>query len=255
MFDFLQKGTEINTTQIVDEIETAVYAHVKPYGFKKYGRTLHRFVSGDISQVIYFQNGMPAHGMGGLLCVNVGIRIPECSDRVFQPKAEKKKYYHDYDCTIRSRLGTVSGKQETWYDLRGKTDRITKNIMDEIDQHVLPAFEVLSSREAILQHRREYPLLDNMSSRLIALEECMIYGHLGSIEKAKQLFESYYQSAVEDYNNRVKNGHRQYLKKGERVVFMGQDITAEKDGYVPLYGASHGQIDYLDGFALDLGLR
>lgn len=34
MFDFLQKGTEINTTQIVDEIETAVYAHVKPYGFK-----------------------------------------------------------------------------------------------------------------------------------------------------------------------------------------------------------------------------
>ena len=175
MFDFLQKGTEINTTQIVDEIESAVYAHVKPYGFKKYGRTLHRFVSGDISQVIYFQNGMPAHGMGGLLCVNVGIRIPECSDRVFQPKAEKKKYYHDYDCTIRSRLGTVSGKQKTWYDLRGKTDRITKNIMDEIDQHVLPAFEVLSSREAILQHRREYPLLDNMSSRLIALEECMIY--------------------------------------------------------------------------------
>ena len=248
MFDFLQKGTEINTTQIVDEIETAVYAHVKPYGFKKYGRTLHRFVSGDISQVIYFQNGMPAHGMGGLLCVNVGIRIPECSDRVFQPKAEKKKYYHDYDCTIRSRLGTVSGKQETWYDLRGKTDRITKNIMDEIDQHVLPAFEVLSSREAILQHRREYPLLDNMSSRLIALEECMIYGHLGSIE-------SYYQSAVEDYNNRVKNGHRQYLKKGERVVFMGQDITAEKDGYVTLYGASHGHIDYLDGLAVDLGLR
>ena len=253
MFDFLQKGTEINTTQIVDEIEAAVYVHVRPYGFKKYGRTLHRFVSEDISQVIHFQSGMPAHGMGGLLCVNVGIRIPECSDRVFQPKAEKKKYYHD--CTIRSRLGTVSGKQETWYDLRAKTDRIAKNIMDEIDQHVLPAFEVLSSREAILQHRREYPLLDNMSSRLIALEECMIYGHLGSIEKAKQLFESYYQSAVEDYNNRVKNGHRQYLKKGERVVFMGQDITAEKDGYVTLYGASHGHIDYLDGLAVDLGLR
>ena len=97
--------------------------------------------------------------------------------------------------------------------------------------------------------------MDNMSSRLIALEECMIYGHLGNIEKAKQLFESYYQSAVEDYNNRVKNGHRQYLKKGERVVFMGQDITAEKDGYVTLYGASHGHIDYLDGLAVNLGLR
>lgn len=83
----------------------------------------------------------------------------------------------------------------------------------------------------------------------------MIYGHLGDIEKAKQLFERYYQSAVEDYNNRVKNGHRQYLKKGERVVFMGQDITAEKDGYVTLYGASHGHIDYLDELAVRLGLR
>lgn len=36
---------------------------------------------------------------------------------------------------------------------------------------------------------------------------------------------------------------------------MGQDITAEKDGYVTLYGASHGHIDYLDGLAVDLGLR
>ena len=57
MFDFLKKKTEINTTQIVDEIEAAVYEHVKPYGFKKYGRTLHRFISEDISQVIHFQSG------------------------------------------------------------------------------------------------------------------------------------------------------------------------------------------------------
>ena len=39
MFDFLQKGTETNTTQIVDDIEAAVYAHIRPYGFRKYGFT------------------------------------------------------------------------------------------------------------------------------------------------------------------------------------------------------------------------
>ena len=117
MLDFLKKKTEINTTQIVDEIEAAVYEHIKPYGFKKHGRTLHRFVSEDISQVIHFQSGMPSHGMSGLLCVNLGIRIPECSERTFQPQAEKKKYYHEYECTIRSRLGSVSGKNETWYEI------------------------------------------------------------------------------------------------------------------------------------------
>lgn len=117
MLNFSKKKSEINTTQTVDEIESAVYAHIKPYGFKKHGRTLHRFVSGDISQVIHFQSGMPARGMGGLLCVNLGIRIPECSESVFQVKNEKKKYYHEYECTIRSRLGIVSGKNETWYNL------------------------------------------------------------------------------------------------------------------------------------------
>ena len=35
VFDFWKKKTEINTTQIVDEIEAAVYEQVKPYGFKK----------------------------------------------------------------------------------------------------------------------------------------------------------------------------------------------------------------------------
>ena len=87
------------------------------------------------------------------------------------------------------------------------------------------------------------------------LEESIINGHLGDSEKAKQLFEEYYQSVLEEYNELVKNGHKQYLKKGERVIFMGQDITAEKDGYVTLYGANHGHIDYLDELAVNLGLR
>lgn len=239
---------------MVDKIEAEVYAHIKPYGFRKHGRTLHRFVSEDISQVIHFQIGMPSHRMGGLFCVNLGIRIPECSEKVFYPKMEKKKYYHEYECTIRSRLGSVSGKNETWYDLRKKTDKIAKSIIDEIERYVLPAFEILSSREAILEHRKEYPLLDKMSLN-VALEECMIYGHLDNIGKAKLLFEEYYQSEVEEYNDKVKNGRKQYLKKGERVIFMEQDITAEKDGYVTLYGANHGHIDYLDKLAVSLGLR
>ncbi len=255
MFEFLKKNTEINTTQIIDEIELAVYEHIKLYGFKKHGRTLHRFVSEDISQVIHFQSGMPTHGMGGLLCVNLGIRIPECSERTFQPKTEKKKYYHEYECTIRSRLGIVSGKNETWYDLRTKTEKLIESIIDEIDQYVLPAYEILNSRDAILAHRKAYPLLDSLSHHLILLEECMIHGHLGNIEKAKQLFDEYYQSAVDEYNDLVKYGRKQYLKKGERVVFMGQDITAEQDGYVTLYCANHGHIDYLDELAIRLGLR
>ncbi|MBQ8399409.1 MAG: DUF4304 domain-containing protein [Clostridia bacterium] len=253
MLMFSKKATEISTTQIVDKIESAVLDFVKPYGFKKHGRTLHRFVSGDISQVIHFQSGMSTKGMKGLLCVNVGIRIPECSERTFSPTKDKK-YYQEYECTIRSRLGIVSGKQETWYDLRKKTDKIIKSIIDELDQYVLPAYEELNSRDAILTHRKDYPLLDNMH-HLVALEECMIYGYLGNIEKAKELFEAYYKSAVDDYNDKMQNGMQYYLEKGNRIVYMGQVITAEKDGYITLRGANHAHIDYLDELAVSLDLR
>ena len=255
LFHPVKSDLKVNTTKILDKIETELYAHLKPLGFRKYGRTLHRFVSGDISQVINFQAGQPIDGMGGLFCVNLGIRVPECAERSFQTNGERKKYYHEYECNIRSRLGTVSGSDPVWFDLRESTERISERILEEIDTVVLPAFDVLCSREAILTHRRDYPLFDTLHSHLIPLEESMIYGHFGNMEKAKELFEAYYQSAVDKYEDETKNGRQIYLKKGERVAFMKQDITAEEDGYVTLYGASHKHIDYLDQLAKDLDLR
>ena len=251
MFDLFRKKNEINVTQIVNEIEAAVYDYVKPLGFRRYGRTLHRFVSEDISQIINFQSGL--RGLHGLFCVNIGIRVPECDERVFCSQEEKKKYYHEYDCTMRSRLGNVIEKKEKWYDLRTSADKIIKDIIKQLDKAVLPAFDVLISRDAILEHRKDYPWLHAYGSAV--LDECMIYGHLGNIEKAKELFELYYESAVAEYNEQMTKGHKYYLKKGERVVYMGQDITAEKSGYVTLYGASHGHIDYLDELAVRLGFR
>lgn len=254
MFYIFKKQKDINTTKTIDEIEASVYAALKPHEFKKHGRTLHRFVSGDISQVINFQSSLPKWGMKKSFCVNIGIRIPECTERAFNPTNDKK-YYHEYECTIRSRLGTVSGGMETWYDLRKDANKISKSIIKEIEEVVIPTLDVLNSREAILAHRKDYPLFDTIFDHQILLEECMIYGHLGDLEKAKKSFDEYYQSAVDEYNNELKNGRKEYLKKGERVVFMGQDITAEKDGYVTLYGANHGHIDYLDELAVSLGLR
>ena len=253
MFDFLKRKKAIDVPKTIDEIEKAVYLELKPLGFRKHGRTLHRFVSGDISQVINFQAGMPLHGMGGLLCVNIGIRVPECKEREFHPE-NNKKYYHEYECNIRSRLGEVSGKGETWYKLHKDTEKIAKRILKEINEVVLPAFDVLNSREKILLYRKEYPNFDTLSNTVL-LEECMIYGHMGDLDKTRELFEKHYQQAVEEYNDEMKHGEKVYLKKGERVVYMGQDITAQKSGFVTIYGADHGHIDYLDELAEKLGLR
>lgn len=251
MFGLLKKKTKINTTQTVDEIESAVYARIRSFGFKKHGRTLHRFVSGDISQVINFQSGV--RGMHGFMCVNVGIRIPECSERTFHPDVEPKKYYHEYECTLRSRLGQVKGKKEKWYDLTKSVDKTVNHILSQLEKTVLPAFDIMQSRESILKYRKDHPWLYTFGSEL--LDECMIYGRMHRLDRAKELFEEYYRSALREYNDACQKVRKQYLKKGQRVIYMGQDITAEKNGYVTLYGASRAHIDYLDELAVSLGLR
>lgn len=184
--------SNLDTSKILDVIEKAVHAVVKPFGFKKHGRTLHRFVSEDISQVINFQLGQAYRGETHLLWVNVGIRVPECMTRRFSAENSVKKYYHEYECNIRSRLGEIEGKEASCYDLRQPVDTIMEDITRQIQTLVIPAFEVLNSRETILARRRDYPLFDLLNNHLILLEESMIYGQRGDIEKAADTFNLYY---------------------------------------------------------------
>lgn len=124
----IPKKNSPDIPKVIDEIENEVYYNLKPLGFKKYGRTLHRFVSGDISQVINFQSGRYLKTQYGFFCVNIGIRVPECVEKDFHFKQEKN-HYKEYECNIRSRLGGVSGKKETWFDTKKSTQKLTKQIV------------------------------------------------------------------------------------------------------------------------------
>ena len=210
-------NTVLDTGRILDEVEQAVSLAVKSFGFRKHGRTLHRFVSGDIFQVIHFQTG-PAHrGETHLLFVNIGIRVPECMTRSFTAEESPKKYYQEHECNIRSRLGTVEGKIESCYDLRGSVDEITVDILRQIMDTVIPVFEDLRSRDAILARRREYPRFDRVNDHLILLEEAMIHGRLGHPETAEEIFRLHYrllQNAQTAQKDPVAiQNHLKYLEK------------------------------------------
>ena len=262
MFGFKKKNNpEFNAPAVIDAIETAVYAVVKPMGFRKHGRTLHRFVSGDISQVINFQCGQAIRGDNHLMWVNIGIRVPECDLRSFQPEDPLKKYYHEYDCTIRTRLGTVRGKAEAEYDLHKPTDKIIKDILSQLQTYVLPVFDILRSREAILEKRRDFPFFDTTNGHLILLEEAMIYGRLSNIEKATERFNMHYQNALAEYRREYEHGEKMFLRKGQRVLYRNvktgetETITATKTGFVTLYRASRQHLDYLENLAIELGIE
>ena len=64
--------------------------------------------------------------------------------------------------------------------------QLLKQILPDVLTKVLP-LSVLSSREAILAHRRDYPHFDVMGrQQLILLDEVMICGHLGDLEKHRR---------------------------------------------------------------------
>lgn len=201
---------DLDTGKILNRIQSAVYRYLKPYGFTKHGRTIHRFVSGDISQVITFQLGQAYRGETHLLFVNTGIRVPECMNRSFEPEENPKKYYHEYECNIRSRLGIIEGKEDSCYDLRDPTEDIIADILRQIQTFLLPVFETLNSRNAILAHRREYPAFDILNRHLTILEEAMIYGYRGERTKAAEMMNLYYRNATHK-DPRVLRRHLEYV--------------------------------------------
>ena len=186
-------------TQQINRIESEVFKRIKPFGFVKHGRTLHRFVSGDISQVIDFQCGPAYLDATHQMWVNVGIRIPECMERQFNA-VNNKKFYHEYECNMRSRLGAIGTKglkDEKTFCLDDDIETMCGEIISEIENEVIPVFDILSSRQDILEHRREYPWLDRLNNHLIKLEESLIYGHLGDLAKARELFDEHYEIALQ----------------------------------------------------------
>ncbi len=202
-------------TRRIDRIEAATYKVLKPFGFSKHGRTLHRFVEGDISQVVNFQCGQAYLEMTHLMWVNLGIRVPECFEREFSPSRPLKAFYHEYECNIRARIGEQGGGNARTFNLKEEDpDAMAAAITEVLLGQVLPVYDILSSRVAILAHRHEYPHFDRLDHHLILLEEAMIYGHLGDLDKARTAFDAYYRDCLEraaEPKNRHLLSHLSYL--------------------------------------------
>lgn len=228
---------QVDSVSILNTIMGDVHKITKPLGFRKYGRTLHRFVSEDISQVINFQLGQAYLGETHLLTVNIAIGVPECNIYPTEPK----KYYKEYECNIRSCLGEAEGKKTAVYDLRRPVEPITTDILRQLLYTVLPAFEVLNSREAILAHRREYPNFDRLNDHLILREEAIIYRHLGDSEHATRKYDEYLHNMIHAAPRRgVTLGTRQgWLQAALEIaakknIQISPEILAEAQHFLAL---------------------
>ena len=171
-------------TKALDAVQAAMYEVLKPLGFRRHGRVFHRFVEGDISQVIELQRGQAYREETHLFWVSVGIRVPECHLRSLAPEENAKKFYHEWQCHLRWTVGEKSKKQTGSYDLRKPLEPIIGDILARLKASVLPMFDVLSSRDAILAHRMDYPQL--WPQRHL-LDSALIVGRRGDLARAAEL--------------------------------------------------------------------
>ncbi len=240
-----------------------VYARLKPLGFRKHGKTLHRFVDGDISQVVYFASKINDQCLPDALWILTGIRVPECDLMRFVIPEQTKKYYHYATSHLRGSLFIDKNGDGTWI-LFQETDpqQLIDNVMERLENEVIPAFEVLSNRDNIINHKEEdeASCFHLMHKHLIRLYDSMILGRRGNLDEATKLFKSHYQDSLAEYNDEYENGYQRYLYKGDTIHYKNQKtqknetVTATHDGYYTIFGANRGHVDYLEELAKELGI-
>ena len=240
---YIQKDhPDLDVPKTLNRIQKALQAELKPLGFTKHGRTHHRFVDGDISQVINFQCGQSIYDRTHEVMVKVSIRIPEVDLREFHGDTELKKYYKNYECNLRTSLGLLSEpvtvfsgfsmQKQVVYDLSGNVDEITEDILRRVKTEVLPFFERYGSRDAILKDLQEQPKSPMRTSGYEHEGDfamAMIYGRRGDMERAYEAYNMYFRGAIKRCirwydEKRAKGWARSYIEDAEK---RGIPITEE----------------------------
>ena len=207
-----QSATPTDFKTQLDILEKDVYAKLKPIGFKKNGRTFNKRLHDGIIQVINFQSGQYPIGQGyeipglrenlyGKFVVNLGVCIESLYK--FQSPTENKKYYKEYDCQIRDRLGTLLTGQDYWWTITDDNKKITQEIIIELQTKGLEWFSGIDTKKKIIANYGKLPYDASPSAKLdIALIVWLDDKEIGS-----QLFKEYY-----DNIEKSKASHKDYVK-------------------------------------------
>ncbi|MBS1652966.1 MAG: DUF4304 domain-containing protein [Bacteroidetes bacterium] len=207
-----QSATPTDFKTQLDIVEKDVFAKLKPLGFKKNGRTFNRRLDDGIIQVINFQSGQYPIGQGyeipglrenlyGKFVVNLGVCIESLYK--FQSPTENKKYYKEYDCQIRDRLGTLVTGQDYWWTITNDNRKITEEIIEGLETKGFEWFSGIDTKEKIISNNGYLPYdatpRANLDIALIVWFDDKI--------KGSELFKEYYHNIQPS-----KSSHIEYVR-------------------------------------------
>ena len=182
----------------LDIVEKAVFAKLKPLGFKKNGRTFNRRLEGGIIQVINFQSERYSSEK---FIVNLGVCVESLFK--FQFQTESKKYYKEYECQIRDRLGILLTGEDYWWTITNDNRKITEEIIVGLETKGFEWFSGVETKEKIISNYGHFPY---DSSPRTKLDIALIVWFDNKLEGAK-LFREYYNEIKP-----AKSSHKYYVK-------------------------------------------
>jgi hypothetical protein len=150
----------------LDEILKPIAAVLKQKGFQKSGRTFNRLRDDGMVHVISFQMGQFPIGnyvipglrenLYGKFTVNLGVMLP-CVLEI-ERGSKPKKIYHEYDCQIRERLGSLAmeGKKDIWWNIQPPFDSVTSDITTLLENLGIPFLDQFLSYRNVLNYFDEH---------------------------------------------------------------------------------------------------
>lgn len=196
----------------LDIVEKEVFSKLKPLGFKKNGRTFNRQLEGGIIQVINLQSGQHPIGKNyivpglrenlyGKFVVNLGVCVESLFK--FEFPTETKKYYKEYDCQIRDRLGTLLKGQDYWWTITDDNKKITEEIIVGLETKGLEWFLGVDTKEKIINNFGHLPYRSSPRAKL----DIALLVWFDDKKKGSELFREYY-----DNIQSTKTGHKEYVR-------------------------------------------
>jgi hypothetical protein len=203
----------------VDGIQAVIAACLKPFGFRKSGRTFNCERADGIVGVVNLQMGSYPIGdhvipglrenLYGRFAVNLGVRLP-CIATVERTPGDKK-IYQEHDCHFRNRLSRlVDGKEEQWWSVEGDCGKIGRDIAALLETIAVPFINQFSSYREVIAYYDHHGVFPFRTDARSALDAALVCRYCGQHER--------YMSLMEEAKRRAGNnkGFRDYVSEIEK---------------------------------------
>ena len=198
-----------NYVSILNEIQVEIHSFLKQIGFRKKGRTFNRETEKGIIQVINIQNGK--YEFGGKhdipelrenhyckFTINLGVFVSELYE--LSEHNKPKSIYQEYDCNIRTRLSSLTTKDDFWWTISDSSFKTSQEIISGLKSEGIPWLNLFETRTKICEN---WGVIEGSSVRA-NLDVGLIELKLDT-EKGSKLIQEYYNSITSH------NGHKEYV--------------------------------------------